>query len=86
MDAVGLLDGRRRSVVKPAHETVDIPIITKKNAQILAIMGEKVQLMDMTDYSVFELDIPEEMKGQLKPGEEIDYFELVGIRTLKKIK
>lgn len=86
VDAIGLLDNRRRSIVKPADETVDVPIITKKNAQILAIIGEKVQLMDLQDFSVFELDIPEEMKGALQAGNEIPYFEVVGIKTIKPIK
>jgi len=86
IEAIGLLDGRRRSIVKPAGESVDVPIINKKNAQVLAIVGEKVQLMDMSDYSVFELPIPEEMKGKLKAGEEIPYFEVVGIKTIKPIK
>lgn len=86
VEAIGLLDGRRRSIVKPSGETVDVPIITKRNAQILAIIGDKVQLMDLTNYSVFELDIPEEMKGTLKPGSEISYFEVAGIRTIKQIK
>jgi len=86
VDAIGLLDGKRRSIVKPASENVDVPIIIKKNSQILAIIGERVQLMDLTDFSVFELDIPEEMKGTLKPGTEIPYFEIVGIKTIKQIK
>lgn len=86
VDAIGLLDGRRRSIVKPADETVDVPIIIKKNAQILAIIGDKVQLMDMEDYSVFELDIPEEMKGTIQPGTEIAYFEVADIKTIKQIK
>ena len=37
-------------------------------------LGERVQLMDMTDYSTFELDIPEELKGKLNSGEEVNYF------------
>jgi len=86
VEAIGLLDGRRRSIVKPADETVEVPIVLRKNAQVLAILGEKVQLMDLGDYSVFELEIPEEMKGEIKPGEEIVYFEVAGVKTLKRIK
>jgi translation initiation factor 5A len=86
VDAVGLLDERRRSIVKPAGETVDVPIITKRNAQILAIVGDKVQLMDLENYSILELDIPEEMKNQLEAGNEIPYYEVAGIKTIKQIK
>ena len=86
VDAIGLLDGRRRSIVKPADENVDVPIILKKKAQVLAISGDKVQLMDTVDYSMLELEIPEELKGKLNSGEEISYYELGGIKTLKPLK
>ena len=86
VDGIGLFDGRRRSIVKPSDDKVDVPIVNKKKAQVLAISGDRVQLMDLSDYSMFELDIPEELKGKLNSGEEINYFELVGIRTLKQLK
>jgi len=86
IDAIGLLDGRRRSLVKPADENVNVPIILKKKAQVLAISGNKVQLMDTSDYSMLELEIPEELKGKLNSGEEVNYYELAGIKTLKPLK
>jgi len=86
VEGIGLFDGRRRSIVKPSHDKVDVPIINKKKAQVLAISGNRAQLMDLSDYSMFELDIPDELKNKLSSGEEINYFELVGIRTLKQLK
>lgn len=86
VDAIGLFDERRRSIVKPADETVEVPIVSKRRAQVIAIMGDKAQIMDLEDYSIFELDIPEEKKDKLKPGEETFYYEVLGIKTLKEIK
>ncbi len=86
LDAIGLFDGRRKSIVKPSDETVEVPIIIKKTAQVLAIVGDNVQLMDMVDYSVFELPIPDEMKSKLQAGSEISYFEVMGIKTIKELK
>jgi len=86
VEAIGLLDGRRRSIVKPSGDNVDVPIVNKKKAQVLALAGNKVQLMDLSDYSMFELEIPEELKGKLKSGEEVNYFELADTRTLKPLK
>lgn len=86
VDAIGLLDGRRRSLVKPSGETVSVPIINKHRAQILAIVGDNAQLMDLSDYSTLELPIPEELRGQLQPGTEITYYEILGQKTLKQIK
>jgi translation initiation factor 5A len=86
IDAIGLLDDRRRSLVKPSGETVGVPIINKHKAQLLAIVGDTAQLMDLEDYSTVELPIPEELKGQLQPGGEIMYYEILGQKTLKQIK
>jgi len=86
VEAIGLLDSKRHSIVKPADDTIDVPIVTKKRAQVLAIIENKAQIMDLTDFSVFELDIPEERREAVKPGEEVDYFEVIGIKTLKELK
>jgi len=86
LEAIGLFDGRRRSIVKPADEEVEVPIVEKRKAQVLAILGNNVQLMDLETYETFELEIPEERRNELKEGEEIDYYVVVGIKTLKKLK
>lgn len=86
VEAMGLLDDRRRSMIAPSHEEVSVPIILKKQAQVLAIVGNKAQLMDLTTYETIELDIPEEVKDKVQPGGEIAYFEVMGIRTLKQLK
>ncbi|MBN2252145.1 MAG: translation initiation factor IF-5A [Kosmotogaceae bacterium] len=86
VDAMGVLDGKRKSIVKASGKTVDIPIINKQVAQVLSVSEDHAQLMDMATYEVFELPIPEELKGQLTEGGEISYFELVGMKTLKQVK
>jgi translation initiation factor 5A len=86
IEAVGILDGRRRSIVKSSGKTVDVPIINKLMAQVLAIVGDNAQLMDMQTYEVFELPIPEELKDTIQAGTEINYFEVVGKKTLEQIK
>jgi translation initiation factor 5A len=86
LEASGLLDERRRSIVAPADEELDVPMILKKKAQILSVSGNKAQIMDMETYEVFELDVPEDMKNIVTAGTEMLYFEVGGIRTLKQLK
>ncbi|MBI2085111.1 MAG: translation initiation factor IF-5A [Candidatus Aenigmarchaeota archaeon] len=86
MEANGVFDGRRRSVVKPADSEIDVPIILKKMAQVLAISGNTAQLMDMVDYSQFDAEIPEEIKSDLKEGGEVMYWEVVGKKILREAK
>jgi len=86
VDAVGLLDGKRRSIVKPSGDNVDVPILNKNTAQVLAVAGDNVQLMDTTTFEMFELPVPESMKGTLVAGSEIQYFEIMGVKTLQQVK
>ncbi len=86
VEGTGLLDNTRRSMIAPAHENVDVPIVLKKKAQVLSVAGNKAQLMDMQDYSTIELEIPEERKDEIVPTAEIDYFEVCDVKTLKELK
>ncbi len=86
LEGVDLFNGIRRTIVGPAHENVDVPILSRYKGQVVSIMGTKAQIMDLSNYSVFELDIPEERKSEIKAGEEIEYFEICDIKTLKKLK
>ena len=86
IDAVGVFDEQKRSVVHPVKHKVGIPIIDKRSAQILALMGaEVVQLMDLETYQTFEMPIPEELKGQLEPGKEILYISAMGKRKITRV-
>jgi len=84
IEAVGIFDGQKRSVVHPVKHKVGVPIIDKRTAQVLAIMGDNVQLMDMDTYETFEMPITEEFKGQLQPGSEISYLEALGRRKITR--
>jgi len=86
VEAMGLLDGKRHSLVKPSSDSATVPILSKKKAQVVAIIGDNAQLMDLADYNMFELEIPEERKDEIKQGEEIDYYEICDVKTLKQLK
>jgi translation initiation factor 5A len=85
IDCVGLFDERKRSIVHPVTHKVQVPMIDKRKAQILAIGGDEVQLMDLENYENFSLAIPDEFKGQLHPGEEIMYMIAMGRRKITKV-
>jgi translation initiation factor 5A len=82
IDAVGIFDKKKRSVVHPVKHRVQIPMIDKRKAQILAVAGKEVQLMDL---ETFSLEIPEEYEGQLHNGEEIMYLVAMDRRMITKV-
>jgi len=71
--------------VYPVKHKVQIPIIDKRTAQVISVSGDTVQLMDMETYETFELEIPEEFKGKLETGKEIQYIEALGKRKIMRV-
>jgi len=86
IEAVGLIDEKKRVVLRPGSSTFEVPIIKKGTAQVISVSGEIVQLMDMEDYSTFESKIPDNLKGKLDSGTEIIYWKIGEKTILKDIK
>ena len=84
IEAIGIFDKQKRSIVKPVKHKINVPIIDKRSAQVLAIMGDNVQLMDLETYETFEMPIPDEYKGQLEAGKEIQYLEALGRKKITR--
>jgi translation initiation factor 5A len=82
LEAIGLFDNKRRSVVKPADAEMEVPIIEKKIGQVVAISGNSAQIMDMTDYETFDIPIPEELKDKIAQGKEVSYWVIMGKKIL----
>ncbi len=86
IEAIGVFDGQKRSIVHPVKHKVHVPMIDKRTAQVLALIGDStVQLMDLETYETFEMPIPDEFKGQLEPGKEIQYLEALGRKKITRV-
>ena len=86
VEAVGLLDGKKRVFVMSAEDRAKIPIIEKKTAQVISLNDGKVQLMDLESYEVFDADIPEEFKDKLAEGVQVNYSDIMGQKLIKGLK
>ena len=86
IEAVGVFDGQKRSVVHPVKHKIHVPIIDKRSAQILSLLGsDTVQLMDLETYETFEMPIPDDLKGKLEPGSEILYLQALGKKKITRV-
>jgi len=86
IEAIGIFDGQKRSVVHPVKHKVHVPIIDKRSAQILSLLGsDTVQLMDLETYETFEMPIPDDLKGKLEPGSEILYLQALGKKKITRV-
>jgi len=82
IDAVGIFDGVKRSIVSPVSAKTYAPIVERKSGQVISIAGSTAQLMDMKEYTNFEIEIPPEKAGSFEIGKEIMYIESMGKRKI----
>jgi translation initiation factor 5A len=86
LTAVGLVDSKKRIVVMPGHDNVDVPIVEKKSAQVLSIQGSTANVMDSETYETFDLDIPEELKAEVAEGVNVMYWVILDDKVMKQVK
>ena len=86
ISAVGLVDEKKRIEVMPGHDNVEVPIIEKRNAQVLSVQGDAANVMDSETYETFDLKIPEEFKGQITNGMSVLYWDIMNQKVIKQIK
>jgi len=83
--AIGIFDGQKKSLLKPSESDIHVPIITKSKSQVVSINNNTAQLMDLTTYSVYEIQIPAELLNKIKPGNEVEIIETMNKKIISRI-
>ena len=83
IEAIGIIDGKKRVIVRPGHERFEVPLITKKKAQVLSISSENVNVMDIESYETFDLPKNEEV-GDINEGDQVEYWDVDGKKIIKR--
>lgn len=86
LTAVGLVDEKKRVVVMPGHDNIEVPIVEKKNAQVLSVQGDTANVMDAETYETFDLKIPDELKDSVSEGVTVLYWIILEDKVMKQIK
>lgn len=86
IDVIGLFDNQKRSVIKPTSAKIEVPLIERGNAQVLALLPNAAQLMNLVTYETFELPIPMNLRGEVKEGVEVEYMQALGRRKIERVK
>ena len=66
---------------------VHVPLIDKRAAQIISIVGSNVQVMDSETFETIDIDmIEEELEGTLEQGNDIEYWNVLGRTKIMRKK
>ena len=76
IEAIGVLDGKKRLVAVPGSERFEVPLIEKKKAQVLSITpnGEMANIMDLETFETMDMAIMDEAKGTFAPEDQVEYM------------
>lgn len=87
LTGVGLFDGRKRELMMPGHDNVEVPIVEKKTAQVLSLAGKVANVMDSETFETFDLEIGDDVEGgTVTEGCNVLYWVVLGQKVMKQVK
>jgi translation initiation factor 5A len=86
--AIGFFDNRKRNVIMPADRMVDVPLIDKTSATVIADMGETYSLMDSETYETYEVAKPtdEEIASKIELNVGVEVWDVMGTKVITRVK
>ncbi len=93
---VGMFDNNKRSLTIPSGHMVEVPEITKGNAQINFIEDASINVMDLETYESLDVDWPqdEDLKKKIKElqanpdnisSTQVEYWQLAGKTLINRV-
>jgi len=73
MDAIGIMDGKKRVIAVPGSERFEVPSVEKRKAQVLSINGDMANVMDLENFETYDMLIFEEIKSEIQPEDQVEY-------------
>ena len=88
MKIENIFTGSKTEISIPGDTKLQSPIIDKRNAQVISLGDDSIQLMDLETYETFEAALPneEELKKLITEGAEVEYWNAIGKRKIMRVK
>lgn len=86
--AMDIITGSTKEIVKPGHDSVEVPVILKKKGQVLSVDGDTAEVMDMDTFEQFTADlkiVDEEIEGKIEAGQTVVFWQVMSKYIIKSI-
>jgi translation initiation factor 5A len=80
VEGKGVFDEKKRNFTQPVDAKIWVPIIERKQGQVLNVDGDDAQLMALDTYDTFTIRVPEDT--DMAADDEIEYLEMDGQRKI----
>lgn len=72
VEATGVFDERKRSFSQPVDASIRVPVIDRKQGQVVSIDEDEVQVMDLDTYDTFRIKVDEHSH---QPDDTLEFIE-----------
>ena len=79
IEAEGVFDGRKRSLSQPVDQKIWVPIINRKQGQVIDVRDDEIQVMDLETYDNFVMRAD---TGEIQVDDQIEFLEHEGKRKI----
>jgi translation initiation factor 5A len=85
--AIGVFDGSKHSLVSPVSANIEVPLIDKRNGQVISISDQLLQIMDLETFEVFETSsVEDEIRDKVRQGGEVEYWKVMERIKIARVK
>jgi len=85
IEAVGVFSDKKKVIAVPGHERFEVPMISKKKAQVLSVSDTTASVMDLESFETIDIAFAEELKEQIAPEQQVEYWDVEGKKMIRRI-
>lgn len=85
IEALSIFTGKKKIVAVPGDSRFDVPNIDKRRAQVLSMSENTATVMDLESYETLELPYIEDIKEQLAPEKQVEYWDIEGRIAIMRV-
>ena len=87
IEAIGILDDKKRITVMPGSERVEVPMIEKRRAQVLSInkQDSRASVMDLESFETIDTAIASDLLENITEGSQVEYWNVEESKIIKRL-
>ncbi len=85
IEALGIFSDKKKVMAVPGSEKFDVPLVEKRRAQVLSVSESTASVMDLETYETMDLSFMPELKSDLSPEKQVEYWDIEGAKKIMKI-
>lgn len=85
IEAIGIFTGKKKVLAVNGGERFEVPLIEKHKAQVLSVSESRASIMDLESYETLELPFIEEIKNEIAPEKQVEYWDSEGKKIIMRV-